>query len=160
MTPQDKVVRQNLGQEFEIGTNVANKVTIKTDGTSVVRAADGTLHGATPTYDNTTAMLQFPAVNGVTPPAIDLSALTTDIFVTGGSLDGTTNVLTLTDPAPGTPDVVIDLSALKGVSADANNVLVDGSDGKPMLTAAAVAATTDLVCQDLFGNQLFRAFTV
>lgn len=149
----------NLGAEFEIGTNVANKITVKTDGTSVVRAADGTLNAPSPTYDNTAKTITFPAVNGNAPVVIDLSDLTTDIFVDGATFNSTTNVLTLTDNDGATPDVTIDLSNLLGVSADAGNLLTAGTDGKGLLTAATVEALATETCTDAFGVNLFKSFT-
>lgn len=150
------VIEGELGNEFEIGTRITSKVTIRTDDTSVVRAPDGTLFSPAPTYDNTTHILQFPDVNGVATPPFDLSSLTTDIFVNGGSLSGT--VLTLVDNDGVTPDLTIDLASLLGPSTDPDNLLGTGGDGKPTITAANLSAATDTTCQSVFGTDLFKAF--
>lgn len=149
MTPV--VTPSNLGNEFQFGTEVPNKITVKVDGTSVVRDTDGTLHGASPTYDNTAKTLTFPVVNGAPPQVINLAEFLTDIHVDGASFNTTTSVLTLTDNDGSSPDVVIDLSAIKGVSTDADNVLINGTDGRAFLSqatidtaaAAAAGASTD-----------------
>lgn len=147
---------QNLGPEFELGTTTANKITIAVDGTSVERnATTGTLSAAPPVWDNVAKTITFPSQDGATAQVIDLSQFTTDIYVNGGSFNPVTNNLTLVDVDGTTPDIVVDLSALLGVSADANNTLVNGTDGKPYFNSATLAA-----CTDAFGTDIFRAFPV
>jgi len=151
------VTPTNLGPEFEIGTNVAGLITVRVDGTSVVRdPVTGSLGAVAPTYDNVATTLTFPGVNGGADTVIDLSALTTDVFVNGASLSGT--VLTLTDNDAGTPDVTVDLAAFAGVSTDAGQILVAGSDGKPLLTQATVAAQADCPVTDAFGVAVGNMF--
>lgn len=160
MALNDLVTGANLGPEFEVGTNVANQITIKTDGTSVIRdAVTGELSSppGVLTYDGGTSILTYDNGQGGTAN-LDLSALTTDIFVNGGTFDAATGVLTLTDNDGATPDVVVDLSALSDPSADANNILVAGTDGKLFLDCATISASCTGICQDVFGNDLFRAF--
>lgn len=136
------VTPSNLGPEFLIGTGVAtDKIEINVDGTSIQRnAATGALSSTPPTYNNTTKVITFPAQDGAAAFTIDLSSLTTDIFVDGASLNATTNLLTLTDNDATTPDVTVDLSKFTGVSTDVGNIIVDGTDDKPLLTAASVQA--------------------
>ena len=151
------VTPSNLGPEFELGTTVANQITISVDGVGVVRDA-GTGELSSPpgvlSYDNTTTTLTYTDGQGNTQN-VDLSSLTSDIFVNGGSFDAATSVLTLTDTDAGTPDVIVDLSSLLGVSADANNVLTNGTDGKPFFDPSTLVA-----CTDAFGVDIFRAFPV
>ena len=161
MATNDLVTGANLGPEFEIGTNVANQITINTDGTSVIRdGVTGELSSppGVMTYNAGTSTLTYTDGQGGVQD-VDLSALTTDIFVNGGAYDANTMLLTLTDNDAGTPDVVIDLSTLLGVSTDANNLLVNGADGKPHLDVADLQAALG-TCQDVFGVDLFRAVPV
>ena len=74
-----------------------------------VSVAANPRHTSTFGYDAATHVITHTDGNGITTSA-DLSALTTDIYVTGGTLAGT--VLTLTDPDSGTADVTIDLANL------------------------------------------------
>ena len=136
--PTNVVTPNNLGSEFEIGTNIANKITVKVDGTSVQRASDGTIHGASPVVDTVAKTMTFPSVNGAAAEVINLSEFLTDIHVDGATFDTTTSVLTLTDNDGDSPDVTIDLSAIKGASTDSDNVLTNGADGRPYLSPSAV----------------------
>ena len=158
MAVNDLVTGGNLGPEFQIGTNVPNQITINTDGTSVIRdGVTGELSSppGVMTYVPGTATLTYTDGQGGVQN-IDLSGLTTDIYVDGGTYDPNTMILTLTDNDAGTPDVTVDLSGLLGVSTDANNLLVNGADGKPFLDVPALQAAFN-VCQDVFGTNLFRA---
>lgn len=139
MATEQIVTVPNLGGEFEIGTNVANKITIKVDGTTVLRdGITGELSSpsvaeslTTITYDNITNALVYTAEDG-NLTTLDLSGLTTDVFVTGASL--ASGMLTLTDPDAGTPDVVVDLNDLLQVSSAGGNILTNhASDDKPFL---------------------------
>ena len=144
------ILPSNLGPEHEIGTRIPSLITIKTDDTSVVRdPLTGALSSPGPVYDPVAHTLQFPNVNGVAQPPIDLSGLAADIFVDGGTLVG--DVLTLTDSDPGTPDIVVDLATLKGVSADTGQIAVNGTDGKPLVTQAIIAAQANCPVTDAFG---------
>lgn len=178
----------NLGPEFLIGTGVAaDKIEIKVDGTTALRAVDGTLSAPSGslTYDGVTTILTYDNGAGGTQN-IDLSAFTTDLYITGGSFDAASSVLTLTDADAGTPDVTIDLSTLLGASTDADNLLTNGADGKPKITEgdieAVVVPSTDAgnligtgadgklvlteaqisagltACTDAFGVDIFKAF--
>ena len=152
----DPVIGSELSDQFDIGTIEANKVTIKIDGSTITESGAGVLSApsGSMTYDSGTATLTYNnGAGGV--QNIDLSALTTDIFVNGGSFDAVTSVLTLTDNDGGTPDVTVDLSALLGVSTDANNLLSNGTDGKPFFDKAALDAQTT-VLTSLFGTPLGR----
>lgn len=134
-TVTDIVLASELNVEFDIGVETANKISLKVDGTSVVKVA-GVLGAPSPVWNNTTKLLTFPAVNGAAAVVVDLSQFTTDIYVTGAAFNGATQVLTLTDNDGVTPDVVVDLSTLLGVSVDANNLLNNGTDGKPLFLVA------------------------
>lgn len=127
-------------------------------------------------YDPATTTLTYTDEDG-NDTTVDLSALTTDIYITGGSFDAGSMQLTLTDPDAGTPDVVIDLSTLllvvtdngdgtyelaqggntstidtrDGVSADAGNLLGLGADQKALLVEADVAALATEELTDAFG---------
>lgn len=162
MSTQPIVTVPNLGPEFELGTTVASQITIAVDGQTVVRDA-GTGELSSPvtslTYDNTSTTLSFLDEEGNTT-TIDLSSLTTDIFVNGGSFDAATSTLTLTDNDAATPDVTIDLSTLLGVSVDVDNILSNGTDGKAFLSCENIKDDCTSVCQDAFGNDLFFAFEV
>lgn len=178
------VIASELGNEFLLGTETANKITIAVDNVSITKPGD--VLTATPgvlTYDNLTTILTYTSGSGAVQN-IDLSAFTTDIFVDGGSFDAVNSVLTLTDNDAGTPDVTVDLSSLLGVSTDANNALTNGADGKPFLDSSALTVATDAgniltdgtdgayldcpavkacateTCTSVFGTQLFTAFTV
>lgn len=158
------VVPSDLGPEFQIGTNVANKITVKVDGLTVVRnATTGELSSpnVAASYNTVTKTLTITNQAGVATN-IDLSSLAADIFLNGGSFNATTMVLTLTDNSATTPDVVINLAALLGVSTDAGNVLTNGADGKGYLsngiigTQASAAATEQVT--NTFGVNQFKAF--
>lgn len=153
----------NLGPEFEIGTTTPSKITINVDGVTVNRdATTGELSAVQQAfaYDNATATLTI-VTPGVAPnQTIDLSALTTDIYVNGAVLDATTNILTLSDNDPATPDVTIDLSAYTGVSGDAANLLTNGTDNKPFVDCAKIKADCTAACTDAFGVDIFNAFPV
>lgn len=137
----DIVLASELNVEFDIGVETANKISMKVDGTSIVKdGVTGSLGAVAPIWNNVTKEITFPATNGGTPTVIDLSQFTTDIYVTGGSWDINTTTLTLSDNDGGTPDITIDLGTLLGVSADANNLLTNGSDNKAFIDAAAIRA--------------------
>ena len=160
MAVNDIVIGSELGPEFEIGTTVPNFITVRVDGVTVLRnPTTGEL--STPLtslgFDNTTGILTFINETG-NPMTADLSAFFTDVFVTGGNYNAANMTLTLTDNDAGTPDVVIDLSSLLGVSADAGNILTDGADGKPFLDCDKIRTDCTTVCQSVFGTDLFRAF--
>jgi len=135
-------------------------------------------------YDPATTMLSYTDEDG-NVTAVDLSALTSDIYVDGASFDATSMMLTLTDNDGGTPDVVVDLSSLvmtitnngdgtytfvqgsnsvvvdtkDGVSADAGNLASLGSDGLPFVSASAIRQLADVEVQDAFGVTLYYAFS-
>lgn len=150
----------DLGNEFLLGTTVANKITVKVDGTSVVRATDGTINAAPPVWDNATKTITYPSQNGAAAQVIDLSEFTTDIYVNGATLNATTSILTLTDADAGTPDVVIDLSALLGIAVEATNLLRLGANGKALLEEADITTLATYEGQSAFGTPLFKAFNV
>ena len=171
MALNDIVTGSNLGPEFELGTNVADAITINVDGVTVLRdPVTGELSSPAAaqavsaiTYDAATTTLTHDPGDGSTPVDIDLSALTTDIFVDGATFDAATSILTLKDNDGATPDVTIDLSTLLGVSTDADNLLSNGADGKPFIDGAAVCAEITANCledcpvTDVFGNTIGTA---
>lgn len=69
------------------------------------------------TYDTATTTLTYINEAGVTQ-TVNLSSLTTDVFVNGGSFNPATLTLTLTDNSGVTPDVVVPLSSLVSALAD------------------------------------------
>ena len=158
MAANDLVVGANLCNQFLIDA-VAQEICLRLDGSTIVSAANGTLSAPSGalSYDAATTMLSYDNGAGGTTN-IDLAALAADIYITGGSFDAASSVLTLVDADGGTPDVTIDLSALLGVSTDANNLLTDGADRKPFLDCDAVKDNCTNVCTDVFGNPLFNAF--
>lgn len=155
----DVVLGSELGPEFEKGTLVANLVTVRVDATSLQRnAGTGALSAVPPVFDNVAKTITFPSQDGAAQQVINLSQFTTDIHLDGGTFDAATAVLTLTDNDGGTPDVVIDLSALMGSSTDAGNLMSDGSDGKPLLVAANITDLATIQNTSLFGTNLGKAF--
>ena len=160
MAVNNLVTGPNLNpDDFNLGTDIANRVTVNVDGSTIVRAAGGfNSPDQLLSYSNATQELTLSRNDGSPPIVLDLSALAADIFVDGASFDGTTGVLTLTDNDAGTPDVTINLAALLGVSTDAGNLLANGSDGKPLFTAAVLCQAVtdncvdDCPLTDLFGN--------
>ena len=133
-------------------------------------------------YNATTTELSYTDEDG-NVSVIDLSALTTDIYVSGGSFDAGTSVLTLVDNDGVTPDITIDLSSFvvsvvnnndgtydvmqngvsvgqidtkDGVSTDAGNLLSIGTDGLPYENASTIrTAILDIEVQDAFGVTLY-----
>lgn len=137
----DIVLASELNVEFDVGVEAANLISMKVDGTSVVKdGVTGALGAPAPVWNNVTKEITFPAVNGGAPTVIDLSQFTTDIYVTGGTWDIASTTLTLSDNDGTTPDITVDLGTLLGVSADANNLLTNGTDNKSFLDAAAIRA--------------------
>lgn len=157
----DIVTGSNLGPEFAIGTVNANEINVIVDGVSITNGGAAGLSAVAPTFAYSTVT----NVLTITPPGgpaqnIDLTqSAAADIFVNGGSFNAATSTLTLTDNDGGTPDVTIDLSTLLGVSTDAGNLLGNGADGKPLFTKANLDAQT-AICQDVFGNDLFRGVNI
>lgn len=132
MAINNVVVSGNLGPEFEIGTGpVADKITIKVDGSTIIR--DG-------------ATGELSAVTGGTDSYIDAASYASGTLTLGYS--------------DAKADITADLSALDGVSGDAGNLLGVGGDGKPTLTSTAVCADItancleDIAVTDAFGNAL------
>lgn len=81
------------------------------------------------TYNPATKTLTYINEDGVVA-TIDLSALATDIFVSGGSFDAATMVLTLTDNDGTTPDIVINLADLKQVVTAASSTITFSGTGE------------------------------
>lgn len=160
MAINDPVIGSELGVEFDIGTLVPNKVSIKIDDSTITKNGSDQLVAtlSTMTYNAGTATLTFTDGAG-TATNIDLSALTTDIFVNGGSFDAATSVLTLTDNDGGTADVTVDLSSLLGVAAEATNLLGTGANGKALFTKADLDGQTTILTS-LFGTQLGRIVNI
>ena len=126
-------------------------------------------------YNAGTTTLTYTDEDG-TDTDVDLSALTTDIYVDGASFNATSMALTLTDNDGGTADVVVDLSTMRSVytnnndgtytlddgngatttvtttSGDAGNLITNGSDDGPFLNQAVIQAnetTTSISWQGL-----------
>ena len=131
-----------------LSTDADNDVTTGSDGGVYFEESLTSL-----TYDGTNTTLTFTDENGVVSN-IDLSALTSDIFVNGATYNAASTTLTLSDNDPATPDVVVDLSTLRSIitpdlatgswshddgngtvqtilstSSDADNQLSIGADG-------------------------------
>lgn len=80
-------------------------------------------------YDSNTTSLSYVDEAGNTT-VVDLSALTSDIFVNGGSFNPSNGILTLTDNDGGTADIVVDLSMFTStfiVNPDNSITHTDGS---------------------------------
>ena len=156
-----------------------NGVVGSVDLTPAIQAAQSLTVWA---YDPATHIVTYTDENGV-PGTHDLSALTTDIYVNGGTFDAASMVLTLADTDGGTGDITVNLSELKKVetvdsatvaftgegtaaapltasavvsSATAGNLLTSEADGLAVAPAAVAALATEDV-QDAFGNHLFFA---
>ena len=161
----DILLGSELGQEFDLGVEVAGKVSVKVDGQTITKSADGTLSAVTvmPEFDSANGIIHFPSALGGTGSNIDLSQFLTDIQVTGGSFDAATSVLTLVDnDNDDTDDIVLDLSTQLGVSDNANNLLTNGDDSKPFLSKSVVSGeiaayntANGVAHTSLFGTQLF-----
>ena len=150
----------NLGTSFDLGTITPNKVEIKIDNISISKDGSGVL-SATPsqlTWDNLTKIVTHTSGTGIVTN-IDLFEFTTDIYVNGGSFNPATQVITLVDGDGVTPDITIDLSSLLGVSTDAGNLLINGTDGKALLTKTEIDAISG-ICTDAFGVPLFRGINL
>ena len=65
-------------------------------------------------YDPATTVLTYTDEAGNTT-TVDLSALTSDIYVNGGTFDPASLMMTLTDTSGATPNITVDLSTLLGV---------------------------------------------
>ena len=118
-----------------------NSVVGSVDLTPAVKAAETLTSWA---YDPATNIVTYTDEAG-TAGTHDLSALTTDIYVNGGSFDAASMVLTLTDTDGGTGDITVDLSALKQVStADSATVAFSGTGeaGSPLTASASVSGAT------------------
>lgn len=154
------VLGTELGDEFDIGNIEGGKIRIKVNGPGLTRNGSNELEVNPPvlTYNNTLTTLEFNNGSGGLQ-SIDLSALTTDIFVSGGSFDASSSVLTLTDNNGVTPDVTIDLSTLLGVSTDADNLLRNGADGKGLFTKADLDGQTNILLS-VFDTQIGRVVTI
>lgn len=87
------------------------------------------------TYDPATSIITYTAENGSDYYA-DLSALGTNLFLTGATYDAATQTLTLVDADGVTPDVVINLGAYSAT-------LVRNVDGTYTHTSAGVVTVID-----------------
>ena len=117
-----------------ISTDVGNIASIGSDGGLIVTQAD--IQGAETVtslgYDAGTSMLTFTDEGG-NDTVLDLSGLTTDIYVTGASINAG-GIVTFTDNDAGTPDFTLDLSTYL------NSVTDDQSSGE--FTIASGGAST------------------
>ena len=161
----DILLGSELGQEFDKGVEVAGKVSIKVDGQTITKSADGTLSAATimPEFDPANHTINFPSAFGGAGLNVDLNQYTTDVQVVGGSFDPATSVLKLVDnDNDDMDDIIVDLSNLLGASDDPENLLLNGADKKPKLTKAIVHseieaynAANGVQHTSLFGTALF-----
>ncbi|MCG7492480.1 hypothetical protein [Thalassobius sp. Cn5-15] len=94
-----------------ISADAGNLLTNGTDdGVFLNKAAvEAAVDAATLAYNAGTNILTFTDHNGA-PTTIDLSALTTDVYVNGASINGA-GQLVLTDNDGGTADITVDLSS-------------------------------------------------
>jgi len=158
----------NLGAEFAVGTEVANKVTVRpsTDAGNLIRigsdsravlmqadlaAAIKNLQTVTNlVIDNTAKTLTYTNEAG-SAEVIDLSQFAVDISVatSGSAFDPATQLLTLKQTEGG-PDVVIDLSKIRGVTtANSATVTLTGSGN-----ASATALTAKVNLSATAGNAI------
>ena len=161
----DILLGSELGQEFDKGNEVAGKVSIKVDGQTITKSADGTLSAATimPEFDPANHTINFPSAFGGAGLNVDLNQYTTDVQVVGGSFDPATSVLKLVDnDNDDMDDIVVDLSLLLGVSDNADNLLTNGDDSKPFLSKSVVSSeiaayneANGVTHTSLFGTELF-----
>ena len=159
------VVPSNLGAEFALGTEVANKITIRVSaeaGNLLTNGADDRARlvqaslapavaaletKTTLTYDAATSIITYTGETGV-PSTIDLSAFLADVSVSGGAYDPATQVLTLTQDDGG-PAITINLQELKQVATLNSQTVTftgNGENGTPLSAEVAVSSTA--------GNQL------
>jgi len=97
-------------------------------------------------YNPVTKIITYTGENG-TPVAIDLSALATDIYITGSTYDVATMVLTLTDNSATTPDITLNLAELKKVATAASPSVTFSGTGEASspLTATVIALPAGVV---------------
>ena len=98
----------------------ATRVLTYTNEAGTVQTANLAEVLTTLSYNATTKILTYADELGMMN-SIDLSALAQDTYVDGGSFNATSGILTLTDNSGTTPDVIVDLSALKATLVDNNN---------------------------------------
>lgn len=160
-------------------TSTVNGVVSTLDLTPLIQAGET---NTTLTYAPATKTLTYTNEDA-TVATIDLSALAADIFVTGGSYDPATMVLTLSDNDGVTPNITINLADLKKVTTQATNsitftgtgeassplqanLVLDPITGNLLVVSAtgakvdpaAVLALATVDVQDAFGTHLFYAF--
>ena len=160
-------------------TSTVNGVASTLDLTPLIQAGET---NTTLTYAPATKTLTYTNEDA-TVATIDLSALAADIFVTGGSYDPATMVLTLSDNDGVTPNITINLADLKKVTTQATNsiaftgtgeassplqanLVLDPITGNLLVVSAtgakvdpaAVLALATVDVQDAFGTHLFYAF--
>lgn len=160
MAINDPIIGSELHSDFDQGVAFPNEISVNIDTGSLERNGSDQIAAkqATMSFVPGTGILTHTSGNG-TAQNIDLSSFLSDIYVSGATFDAATNVLTLTDADAGTPDVTVDLSNLLGVSADAGNLLQDGTDGKPLFTKADLDAQTTILVSR-FGTQIGRIINV
>lgn len=116
-------------------TDAGNILTTGTDGGNLLTQAD-VRSNETPTsltYDAGTSTLTYTGEVGA-PVNLDLSGLTTDIYVNNATIDAN-GIITFTDNDAGTPDFTLDLSAFY-------NSLVDDQVNGNFVLSNGVGSTT------------------
>jgi len=135
------------------GTTINGEVALSGDaGNRLALGTDGRLYAS--------ETLTTLTVNGSNLEYVDEAGTTnvipiasSDTYITSATLSPA-GLLTLVDNSISTPDVTVDISALSGVSSDANNSLILGSDGlayfdetltavTPLVSGHAIASYTD-----------------
>ena len=156
------ILQSDLGNTLDTSSGQVqvnlDGVTMTASGSGELVATQQILSGDIP---NNSIIITNP--DGSTQ-TLDLTPIitNTEVFVNGGNYNAASMQLTLTDQDPGTPDVVINLAALLGASSDPDNILGNGADGKPTLTATDICdvikadcvANPGTPCTDLAGNPL------
>ena len=130
-TVQFSVNGATINGEVALSGDVANRLALGTDGRLY---ASETLTTLTVNGSN----LEYVDEAGTTSviPIVASDTYTTSATLSLGGL------LTLVDNNISTPDVTVDLSSLSGVSSDANNSLILGSDGLPYFDETLTAVTS------------------
>lgn len=145
------IVPSNLGKTIKPGAIEPNKFDVQLKSTDFVVETDGSIRLADSIVNNAgkgvksialqqgagTSKLVFTLADDSTQE-VDVSALATDVSVTGGTLNAESLQLTLKQDDGG-PDVVIDLSKLtETTTSDSTSVTLTGNGTKSSALTAVV----------------------